>query len=140
MKGKKSLCCKPGQINGFLIHIHKILQFFPLNQPFFLQASNLLSSISEFSDQSFEGRVLRGSSYVYDFNVFFNSLNFTLILPLNISLCYDLLFNSFLLGYDLVKGLLALVSTTTIGEGKSNFLPFFSVVLAKGTSSNSGVG
>jgi hypothetical protein len=101
---------------------------------------NLLSSISELSDQSFEGRVVRGSGYVYDFNMFFNSLNFTLILPLDRSFCYDLFSTVSFLVDDLVKGLLALVSTATVGEGKSNFLPFFPVVLAEGISANSGVG
>jgi hypothetical protein len=41
---------------------------------------------------------------------------------------------------DLMKILLDLVSTTAVGEGKSNFLPFFPVVLAEGISANSGVG
>jgi hypothetical protein len=41
---------------------------------------------------------------------------------------------------DLVKGLLALVSTTAIGEGNYNFLPFLAMVLAKGTSSSSSAG
>jgi hypothetical protein len=41
---------------------------------------------------------------------------------------------------DLVKSLLALVSTTIVVEGKCNFIPFFTVVLAEGTSSSSGAG
>jgi hypothetical protein len=41
---------------------------------------------------------------------------------------------------DPVKGLLTLVSTATLGEGKCNFLPFLVVVLAEGTSSSSGAG
>jgi hypothetical protein len=42
---------------------------------------------------------------------------------------------------DLVNGILFLVSSTTIGEGKCNFLPFLAVYLAnEGTSSSLGVG
>ena len=41
---------------------------------------------------------------------------------------------------DLVKGLLALVSTAAVGEGKSNFLPILSMVLAEGIFSSSGAG
>jgi hypothetical protein len=41
---------------------------------------------------------------------------------------------------DLVKGLLSLVSTTIVGEGKSKFIPFFTVVLSEGTSSSFGAG
>jgi hypothetical protein len=41
---------------------------------------------------------------------------------------------------DLVKGLLDLVSIAIVGEGKSNFLPFFTVFLDEGTSSSSGAG
>jgi hypothetical protein len=41
---------------------------------------------------------------------------------------------------DLVKGLLALASTTVVGEGKSNLLPFVPVALADGISANSRVG
>jgi hypothetical protein len=41
---------------------------------------------------------------------------------------------------DLVKGLLALVSTAVVGEGKSKFLPFFPMVLAEGIYSSSRAG
>jgi hypothetical protein len=41
---------------------------------------------------------------------------------------------------DLVKGLLDLVSTIVVGEGKSNLLPFFPVLLDEGISANSGAG
>jgi hypothetical protein len=74
---------------------------------------------------------------VYEFNVFFNSLNFTLVLPLDRILCYDPSCSaiSFLVD-DLVKGLLDLVSTAAVDEGKSNFLSFLHVVLAQGISSS----
>jgi hypothetical protein len=41
---------------------------------------------------------------------------------------------------DLVKHLLALVSTATDGDGKNNLLPFVPVALADGISANSGAG
>jgi len=66
------------------------------------------------------------------------------IFPLSFLLTRASVMNSILvvsfLVDDLMKGLLALASTATVGEGKSNFLPLFIVVLAEGISVNFGVG
>jgi hypothetical protein len=66
------------------------------------------------------------------------------ILPLSFLLTRDYVMTYFsvvsLLVDDLVKVLLSLLSTATVGEGKSNLLPFLPVVLAEGISANSGTG
>ena len=63
------------------------------------------------------------------------------ILPLSFLLTGDFVmtfFSSFsFLVDDLVKGLLSLVSTAAVGEGKSNFLPFLLMVLDEGIYANS---
>jgi hypothetical protein len=65
-------------------------------------------------------------------------------LPLSFFLTEDFVMTSCssfsFLDYDLVKGLLALVSIVAEGEGKSNFLLLLLVVLAEVTSSNYGFG
>jgi hypothetical protein len=64
------------------------------------------------------------------------------ILPLSFLLIRASVMTSFstvsFLADDLVKGLLVLVSTAAVGEGKCNLLLFFHVALADGISANSG--
>jgi hypothetical protein len=66
------------------------------------------------------------------------------ILPLSFLLTEASIMTSFstvsFLVDDLVKGLLALISTAIAGEGKSNFLPFLPMALVDGISASFGAG
>jgi hypothetical protein len=89
-------------------------------------------------DEPFKRKVFRGS--VMSMTSIYFSTNSNLPLPfllMGASIMSSFSTPSFL-DDDLVKVLLDLVSTTLVGEGKSNLLPLVPLALADGSSANFG--